>query len=725
MTTINKEIDTSRLVLDTRSAEEKFFSWLYRPDVFRNFLVCSIALLFYQPFLFPIWILALWLLIMGFQDRRFVMPLRMPKDVGGLDKTDFIETVSKRTYRKAGGILYLGFQRIEGPQRFDQGRELWLTNSDARTHAFIAGTTGSGKTEALIGVYYNALCWGSGCCYGDGKADSDLAFSLWSLSRRLGMEDNFLILNYLTGGTDPFEQMVAREAGKLSAYLPQSNSMNPVADGSADFLLQLIASLLPKAGGDAAQWQEKALNMIDALLRILCYKRARGEIDTSIGVIRHYLAIQNMVEFYLAGKRGEIPELAYLPIKTYFETGLPGFNPALADDPSKWDPEVYNQHGYLTSQFSRTLAMLMDTYGYIFGDKYPAIDMLDVLLSNRILLVMIPSLEKSASEAAALGKLYVSSVRLMMAQSLGYRLEGTKQDVLDSKATNSPCPSIIINDELAYYFASGIAVMFAQARGLGFMMIAAVQDKQGLDRGEAREEAPSMIANTKIKWVLALEDAEATFDMIKKAGGEAAYSTISGHEATIGTFSTTYSSQATASIEHRSRIDLRKLKSMNSGQSILLFKDAAVDTQTFYIPDEKKKTTKLSAHINRFIQIERPRYERLPSSAERLATDKTPLSSNVRAIIAKGNLPTYMTLDDPVLSVVVNTANRINNISRITVSPEQRGGLLFAAARKAMHTARNQSQYSEHLHTGKYVDPDVLDISDLGDFDDYDEEDEE
>lgn len=71
----------------------------------------------------------------------------------------------------------------------------------------------------------------------------------------------------------------------------------------------------------------KALNMIDALLRTLCYKRAKGELEISIGVIRHYLALQNLVQFYIEGQQGLIPELAYLPIKAYFETGLPGFNP--------------------------------------------------------------------------------------------------------------------------------------------------------------------------------------------------------------------------------------------------------------------------------------------------------------------------------------------------------------------------------------------------------------
>ncbi|MRU27437.1 hypothetical protein FGG01_00480, partial [Xylella fastidiosa subsp. multiplex] len=87
---------------------------------------------------------------------------------------------------------------------------------------------------------------------------------------------------------------------------------------------QLMGSLLPQTSGDGAHWQQKAMNMIDALLRTLCYKRAKGEFDISIGVIRHYLALQNLVQFYIEGSDGKIPQLAFLPIKAYFETGLPG-----------------------------------------------------------------------------------------------------------------------------------------------------------------------------------------------------------------------------------------------------------------------------------------------------------------------------------------------------------------------------------------------------------------
>jgi intracellular multiplication protein IcmO len=347
------------------------------------------------------------------------------------------------------------------------------------------------------------------------------------------------------------------------------------------------------------------------------------------------------------------------------------------DDPSKWDAEVFNQHGYLTGQFSRIFSMMMDTYSHVFSDKYPEIDMMDVLLNDRLLVVMIPSLEKSASEAASLGKLYISSIRLMMAQNLGYKLEGTKEQVLDTKATNAPNPYLIISDELAYYFAAGIAVMFAQARSLGFMMVAAVQDIQGLKRGEAADEAASMLANTKVKWVLALEDPEDTYDFIRKAGGEGYYSVLGGYDESSGAMQSSFRAQAGANIEKRNKIELPDLKKLQAGEGMVIFKDSVVPSSSFYIPDEHKKTSKLSARINRFLQIERPEYSRLPHSAEKISITDHHSVDYVTAQLRRVESAYYPKLDDPVLDEIVATAAHMDTITRFEVDPEQRGIVLF------------------------------------------------
>jgi intracellular multiplication protein IcmO len=161
-----------------RSSWTRFNVALYRPNNFKLALLAIAGLLFYQPVLWPVWILFLSMLIMAFKDQKFRMPIRMPKDIGGLDRTDYYEELveenflwglltKSRLFRRllaAGGIMYLGFLRTPNTDGIaasaDEGRELWLNNSDCRTHLFLPGTTGSGKSETLMGMYHNAICWG-------------------------------------------------------------------------------------------------------------------------------------------------------------------------------------------------------------------------------------------------------------------------------------------------------------------------------------------------------------------------------------------------------------------------------------------------------------------------------------------------------------------------------------------------------------------------------------
>lgn len=406
---------------------------------------------------------------------------------------------------------------------------------------------------------------------------------------------------------------------------------------------------------------------------------------------------------YIEGKAGKLPELAFLPLKAYFETGLPGFNPDLAHDPSQWDPEVFNQHGYLTGQLSRTLSMMMDTYGHIFSDKYGEIDPLDTLLNNRILTVLIPSLEKSPAEAAAVGQLHTATQRLMMAQNLGYKLEGGKSEILDLRPSNRPNPYIIINDELAYWFSEGLAVMFAQARELGFMMVASVQDVQGMKRAAAGEETGSVIANTKIKWTLALEDPEDTFELIRKAGGEGYYSMLSGHDAITGTFSTKYAAQDTASIERRDRISLGELKDLNPGEGLVIFKNSVLPSSSFYLPDADRMSSRLPAKLNRFLQIERPAYKRLPRSAK-LLRDEARFMDLIASYIRRAEAPYMPNLKDPILDACRDAVRHMNNIQRFEVSPAERGIVLFQAARAALRRCEAAGQQG-HMHEAYYDDP--------------------
>ncbi|WP_088698682.1 hypothetical protein [Halomonas campaniensis] len=702
-----REIKRDQLVLDSTPFGKKLKERFFDPGPYRVFLFCITAASLLLPILLPVWLIILWMCTMLRSERSFRLPLRIPKDLKIRDPSDYQEIMKEESLwfglvkrskivKKVAfgsGILYLGFLR--SADRSKRGQELWLTNSDARTHLFLAGTTGSGKTETNLGIYANSLCWGSGTVYADGKGDSSLPFSMWSMARKFGREDDFLLLNFLTGGEDPLERFIRIEKG-LEVDLPQSNNQNPYAYGSADFLFNLTSSLLPETSGDSAVWQDKALNLISALTQVFCYKRAQGGFQISIGQYRHYLALDNLVKLYKESLEPGAPEIAYQPIKSYFETGLPGFNPALVDRPEDWDPEVRNQHGYLTGQFSRVLSMMMDTYGYIFDTQSPEIDPEDVLLNNRILCILVPSLEKSPSEAGALGKLTVNSVRLMMARNLGFQVEGSENDVLNIKQTNSPYPSIIIWDELAYYFAEGIAVMYAQARSLGFMMVASVQDVQKLMDAGDKGEIGALIANTKVKWTLALEDAAETFDIFNKAADEGFYSVLSGHDRETGIIGgSSWKNQSSTRVEKQARLRIDELKNLSPGQGVVIFQDQVVRCSSFYIPDEDKRAREVEVKLNRFLPIEPPSIEKAPECL-RLPKDYMSETTGVIRHLQKGLPAAFPHLNDPILDRLIEVANRVEQLkeSSIDVDPKLIGPILFEAAAEAMKECDSQEDGS-------------------------------
>ena len=71
------------------------------------------------------------------------LPFRMPQRSKAIDYNDPLPGSNKP--RKARGISFFG-------NRKSDNEELWFNNDDMRTHVLIFGSTGSGKTEALISL---------------------------------------------------------------------------------------------------------------------------------------------------------------------------------------------------------------------------------------------------------------------------------------------------------------------------------------------------------------------------------------------------------------------------------------------------------------------------------------------------------------------------------------------------------------------------------------------
>lgn len=459
--------------------------------------------------------------------------------------------------------------------------EAWISKSLGSTHWLVFGSTGSGKTRFLLGVFYQVAMYGGGCIYVDGKGDNTVWWLFYSMARKVGREEDVLLMNYLTGG------------GKIDPSKRISNTCNPFTTGNANQLASIVVGLMRDGGGDD-MWKGRAVAMLKSLMHALCDKRDRNEIELSIEEIRNHMTLDKIIT---VAQDDGLEQEARKSIMHYLEE-LPGFR---MDDmfAGKLNAECYKQHGFLQMQLTEVMGDLSSTYKHIYGGKYGEIDFTDVIFQKRLLFVILPALEKNPDELAGLGKMVVSNIRSALAPALGIDVEGNKVDVLDSKPTNAEIPFTIILDEYGYYAVEGFAVVAAQARSLGVQVIYAAQDYPSLKKG-SEIEAQATEANTNIKIAMKIEDLRETADLFVQRAGESDITVKSGDEQKTGMMGG-YKEQDTTRVERRKRIDGRDLVSQKPGQAHVLVGDKLERVQLFYADPVETENIR----INRFIPTKR------------------------------------------------------------------------------------------------------------------------
>jgi len=293
-----------------------------------------------------------------------------------------------------------------------------------------------------------------------------------------------------------------------------------------------------------------------------------------------------------------LPDNVMEPMRNYVYN-LPGYN---KDKKGKQVSQVFEQHGFITMQLVRVFSSLADTYGHIIRTNLAEVDVKDVVLNRRIMVVLLPALEKSPDELANLGKIIIATMKAMMASGLGESVEGDYRDLIDRKPTNAETPFLCILDEYGYYAVKGFAVVPAQARSLGFSVIFAGQDLPAFQKA-SKEEAASIGANTNIKICMKLEDPTETWDFFNKSAGESLVTQVESFQANSGSISNAYQDTKGARVEKRSRIDLQDLKEQGVGEAHMFFRSKITRYRSFYAAPKGSKAMRL----NQFLKIELPK----------------------------------------------------------------------------------------------------------------------
>ena len=568
------------IVRDIRPLYERLGEWLIKPRTVVGICMIGIMSFFFVPnvvffsdLIFVSYLLYFWWLC----TRDRALPAKLPLGAPYLDTND----MGPGRDGTPEGILFIGNEKHTKQQ-------VWYSNSDARTHILYLGTTGSGKTEGLKSFVSSAMSWGSGFVYIDGKADTDLWSSLSSLVRRFGRDDDLLVLNYMTGNSD--------------ARAP-SNTMNPFSSGSASYLTQMLVSLMPEAEGDNAMWKERAVSLMSSLMPALTWKRDNQDFLLSVSTIRNYLNLDHII---MLSRDEAVPEKIREGLVGYLDT-LPGYVADAFDDQGKEKPmgpdqpmvdttTVRQQHGFLTMQFTRALQSLGDDYGYIFDTIAADVDMVDLVLNRRVLITLIPALEKSGDETANLGKIIAASIKGMMGSTLGATLEGDSKKVIENKPTNSATPFMTVFDEVGYYTAQGMAVMAAQARSLGFCLVFAAQDLQAMEK-RVKEEAKSITANCNIKIFGKLQDPTQTREYFENHIGKTYIAQVSSYQMDGGNSTGSFADTKQASITTGTRADYDDLKDMKEGEAIVSFAIDVVEVNVFYSNPGHAKAMRVTRYM--------------------------------------------------------------------------------------------------------------------------------
>lgn len=528
--------------------------------------------------------------------KRFDFPYRVPFFAKLLD--------GSYEQKKLGeGITFLG-------KEISSKLEIWTGNSDLRTHMLVLGTTGSGKTEFLLGLVYNALVQNSGFIYTDGKGDVSLFNNVFRLARYVGREDDILTVNFLTSGRDFLDKQKDRT----------TNTMNPFALGSSGMLIELIVALMDDSGGGGDMWKGRAIAFTSGQTRALCFLRDRGYLLLDSNTFIQYMelpVIERMVwdrTISVDGKEIKITDPLFDKVlkglEAYLLT-LPGYK---REAKGAQEQKTIEQHGFITMQLTRLFGDMSFTYGYLFQTTLGDVDMYDVVINRRILVVLLPALERAPDSLRMLGKLIVGAIKQMMAGCLGNRLEGAVREIVDARPTNSAVPFYVVLDEYGYYAVKGFAVAPAQARSLGFSITFAAQDFSSLQK-ESKEEADATWENTNIRAVGRIvggEESE-TFRRIKGVAGETLVQQGGGKEYRQGDVSGGYVTVRDTRPERVRRIEYDDLAQQENGEfAFLIGKKSSggrggvrvVRARTFYTATDERPT---HVRVNHFIKIEPPK----------------------------------------------------------------------------------------------------------------------
>lgn len=486
-------------------------------------------------------------------------------------------------------------------------KHMTCIRTDADDGMFVVeGYIPTHNTELLLGMASQSLMWSSGFMFIDGKGTTEFHAKAWSIVSRFGRQDDYRMLNFTDSGVDADASAGGPEI--------QSNTLNPFSSGSADQLMNLIVSLMGESGNSGDMWKRRAMALVTSTMKALVEMRNAGDILLDVQTIRDFLPLgigihhslvggkritkisevpdaawdelynrSGLIELYLRALKGEFSERSHLSLKGFFDT-LPGFSLERALNGEAQEGKATEQYGYLSMQLTKPLGSLADDFGHIFRTPIGEVDMEDVVLNRRVLIVLLPALQKAPEEMSNCGRIVISMLKMMMGRVAGSELEGEKTVLIDKRPTSAPSPFIVVLDEAGYYMVKGIDTMMAQARSLGFMIVIAGQDMASM-QSISSQIAETAAANARLTVAGATEDAKKTWQFLNQKFAKQRVAVTTGKTSKPGLLNVKWANRPDRQFIETDRIKIGDLQKLREGEFYFLLESKLVKVRSFYIGD--------------------------------------------------------------------------------------------------------------------------------------------
>lgn len=334
----------------------------------------------------------------------------------------------------------------------DEQRAVDIHNDFLQRHTAIIGQSGVGKTVLGEFLLWQQAVRGGGFIFIDAKLDAETRDRLGFMMQILGRGDDFYVLN-----VDKPEN---------------SNTYNPILRGDADEVASRLLNLLPSAENNpgADYYRQSANHALTVITGALKAAKRRYHFSDLAILLQSPRALSELERIVPPGT----------PERMSLQVFLDQFRKKSKEGVQI---DVDRVKTVLGGMSGRIATFAQGKFGQVFNTYAPEIDLTDIVMNNKCLYVMLPTMGKDQA-ALNLGKMVLSDLRTAV-----YNVQALK------KHERPNPPFLVFADEMGSYVMPGIARLFEQARSASMAIIPAFQSFANLSVVSA-DFADIIIQNT-------------------------------------------------------------------------------------------------------------------------------------------------------------------------------------------------------------------------------------